>query len=52
MKYEVYIRGYKVKEYPHRLQAIIYLILKGFCYRSCYGCWISPDVEIKERDIC
>lgn len=48
MIYEVYICGRKVKEYPHRIQAVIYLILKGFAYRCRYGCWISPEAEIKE----
>lgn len=49
MKYEVYIKGEKVKEYPFRLQAIIYLILKGYCYYNNYfGCWLDDRTEIKE----
>lgn len=48
MIYTVYIRGQKVKEYPYRLQAVIYLILKGFGYRSRHGFWISPEAEINE----
>lgn len=49
MKYEVYIKGEKVKEYPFRLQAIIYLILKGYCYYNNYfGCWFDDRTEIKE----
>lgn len=49
MIYEVYIRSRKVKEYPHHLQAVIYLIFKGFCYRSRHGYWIDNRAEIKER---
>lgn len=48
MTYEIYIHGHKVKEYPHHLQAVIYLILKGFCYRSRFGCWIDNRAEIRE----
>ena len=51
MIYEVYICGRKVKEYQHKLQAVTFLILKGFCYRSRHGCWISPEAEIKEVKI-
>lgn len=46
--YEVYIKGEKVKEYPHRIQAIIYLFMKGYVYGSRYGSWISSDCEIRE----
>lgn len=46
--FEVYIKDQKVKEYPFRLQAIIYLILKGYCYRSRFGCWIDNRAEIRE----
>lgn len=48
MIYGVYIHGKKIKEYPHRLQAVVYLILKGFCYHSRHGYWISPEAEIRE----
>lgn len=46
--FEVHICGRKVKEYPFRLQAIIYLMLKGLCYRSRFGCWIDNRAEIRE----
>lgn len=48
MMYEVYIDGRKVKEYPHKLQAVIYLILKGYCYRSRFGKWLDKKTEIRE----
>ena len=46
--YAIYIRGQKVKEYPHHLQDVIYLILKGFVYRSRHGFWISHEASIRE----
>lgn len=46
--FEVYIKGAKVKEYPHRLQAVIYLILKGYGYCSRFGSWINDEAEIRE----
>ena len=48
MRYAVYIEGQKVKEYPHKLQAIIYLILKGFCYQDRYGYWLDKRAKIVE----
>ena len=48
MMYEVYIDGRKVKEYPHKLQAVIYLILKGYCYRSRFGKWLDKRAEIRD----
>ena len=48
MIYEVYINGVKVKEYPHKLQAVIYLILRGCCYRSRFGKWLNKKTEIRE----
>lgn len=48
MMYEVYIDGRKVKEYPHRLQAVIYLILKGHCYYCRFGKWLDDRAEIRE----
>lgn len=46
MKYEVYIKGEKVKEYPHKLQAVIYLMLKGFCYQDRFGKWLDKRTKI------
>lgn len=46
--FEVYVHGQKVKKYPTRLQAVIYLILKGFCYRSRIGYFLSDLAEIRE----
>lgn len=46
--FEVYVSGRKVKEYPFRLQAVIYLMLKGFCYRSRLGRWIDDRAEIRK----
>ena len=48
MMYEVYINGRKVKEYPHKLQAVIYLILGGYCYHSRFGKWLDKKTEIRE----
>lgn len=48
MTHEVYICGRKVKEYLFRLQAVIYLMLKGLCYRSRFGYWVDDRAEIKE----
>lgn len=42
----VYIKGQKVKEYPCKLQAIIYLMLKGFCYQDRYGKWLDKRTKI------
>ena len=49
MTYEVYISGKKVKEYPHKLQAIIYLILKGYCYHSRYGHFFDNRARIIKK---
>lgn len=46
--YEVYIEDKLVKTYPFRLQAVIYLILKGYCYSSSrYGSFFDNRVKIK-----
>lgn len=48
-KYFVYIDGKKVEEYPTKLQALIYLILKGHCYYNYrHGCWIDNHAKIEE----
>lgn len=49
MTYEVYIQNQKVKEYPHKLQAIIYLILKGYCYHSKYGYFLDNRTKIIKK---
>ena len=46
--YEVWIRGQKVKEYPHLLQAQTYLILKGFIYTGDGYYFTDPDAEIRK----
>lgn len=44
--YNVYISGRLVKEYPFHIQAIIYLMLKGYCYRSRCGMFLDNRVKI------
>ena len=46
--FEVYIDDRKVKTYKFKLQAVIYLMLKGFCYRSRLGRWIDDRAEIRK----
>jgi len=46
--FEVYINKEKVKEYPTRLQAVIYLMMHGYCYRGRGFCFLSDKVEIRE----
>lgn len=47
---EVYIDGRCVKEYRHRLQAVIYLAMKGCLYRARGLYWLSSNTEIKEKN--
>ena len=49
MKNQVIINNEVVKEYPHKLQAIIYLVLKGFCYSGKGHHQLDDRVEIKEE---
>lgn len=44
--YNVYISGRLVKEYPFHIQAIIYLMLKGYCYNSRFGMFLDNRVKI------
>ena len=46
--YKVYVDGICVKQYRHRIQAVIYLMLKGFGCRAKGKVWMSDRVEIKE----
>ena len=46
--FNVYVKGQKVKQYPTRLQAVIYLMMKGHCYNGKGFCFLSDDVEIRE----
>lgn len=48
MIYEVYVNGEKVKEYPHYIQAVIYLVLKGYCYQDRFGRWLDNRTEIRK----
>lgn len=48
MIYEVYIHGRKVKEYPHLLQAQIYLVMRGFCYTGDGYYFLHPETEIRK----
>ncbi len=49
MTYEVWIKGEKVKEYRHKIQAVIYLVIKGLVYGNYFkGYWIDPDAQIRE----
>ena len=49
MTYEVYIDGSCVKEYHHRLQAVIYLAMKGCLCRARGMYWLAENAEIKEK---
>lgn len=51
MMFEVYICGRKVKTYKFRIQAVVYLMLKGLCCRSRLGCWIDDRAEIRKVEI-
>ena len=47
--YEVYINNQKVKEYPTKIQAVVYLIMKGYCWRNYrWGVWIDDRAKIVE----
>lgn len=48
MIYEVWIRGRKVKEYPHLLQAQIYLVIRGFCYTGDGYYFLDPVTQIRK----
>lgn len=53
--YQITYKGKVIKEYPHRIQAVIWLMMKGHIY---YGekltrfglspYWLDPRFEIKE----
>lgn len=47
-KYEVYIKGEKVKEYDHEIQAQTYLAINGYLVSGKGYIWTNPDAEIKE----
>lgn len=47
--FEVWIKGEKVKEYRHKIQAVIYLAMHGLIYGNCFkGYWVDPKAQIKE----
>lgn len=54
MTYRITYKGKTVKEYPHKLTCIIWLILKGLVYENYrWGKWIDPDYKIKKvKDDC
>lgn len=37
MMYQIIVNGEIVKEYEHKLQAIIWCIIKGYCYQRGNG---------------
>ena len=47
MKYQIIVNNKIVKEYPHKLQAVIWCILKGYGYSGKGHHWIS-GAEIRE----
>lgn len=47
-KYEVYIKGEKVKEYDHEIQAQTYLALNGYLVSGKGYIWTNPVAQIKE----
>ena len=50
MKYRIIHKGKVIKEYPHRLTCVIWLMMKGLVYEHWrFGKWINPDYEIKEE---
>ena len=46
--FEVWIKGEKVKEYPTKQQAYIYLILKHYIYSCRWYKFIDSRCEIRE----
>lgn len=51
MTYRIIHKGKVIKEYPHRLTCVIWLMLKGLVYEHWrFGKWIDPDYEIKEEE--
>lgn len=48
--YKVYVDGICVKEYRHRVQAVIYLLLKGFGCRAKGKIWLLDNVRIEETN--
>lgn len=49
MTYEVYIDGHRVKRYRHRIQAVIYLAMKGLICRARGTHWLAKNAEIREK---
>lgn len=47
-KYEVYIKGEKVKEYDHEIQAQTYLALNDYLVSGKGYIWTNSVAEIKE----
>lgn len=48
--YAVFVDGVEVKRYPHKIQANIYLIMRGFAHRSRFGSWLNNRVKVVEVD--
>lgn len=48
MSYQIKHKGKVIKEYPHKLTCVIWLMLKGLCYECRFGKWIDPDYTIEE----
>lgn len=49
--YQIIYKGKVLKEYPHRIQCVIWLMLKGLVYTSSYyGKWIDPDYKIDVKE--
>lgn len=47
MKYQVIVNNKIIKEYPYRIQAVIWCFLKGYGYQGKGHRWIS-GAEIRE----
>lgn len=47
-RYKVYINGICVKAYRHRIQAVMYLAMRGFICRARGMYWLAENTEIKE----
>lgn len=47
--YEVFINERCVKKYNHSIQAVIYLMIKGYLFRGRGKYWLANNVKIKEK---
>ena len=48
IKYEVWIKGVKVKDFPTKEQADIYMLENGYVYSCRFGKFLQDDCEVRE----